>query len=210
MQILITIIIGYLLGSIPTAYLLLKRRGLDVTREGSGNVGAMNTFDITGSKNTGIFVFLIDALKGLLSVYIPLLIFPINFLFPALGLIFAVLAHCFNPWIGFKGGRGLATSLGGAILIVPFMAVIWITSWILIYLIKRDIIAGNIFATVMVFPVVAVFSATAFRFTFPTPDSLSTMILFVVTILILIFVKHIDPLLDLINKRKITEDKDDK
>lgn len=206
MQILFSLIIGYLLGSIPTAYLLLKRRGLDITMEGSGNMGAMNTFDVTGSKNTGILVFLIDALKGLLSVYIPLLIFPINFMFPALGLIFAVLAHCFNPWIGFKGGRGLATSLGGAILIAPYMAVIWISAWIMIYLIKKDIIAGNIFATVIVVPVVAIFSEIAFRFSFPTPDSISTMILFVFTILILIFVKHIGPLLDLINKRKNIED----
>ena len=73
MYYLLSAIIGYLLGSIPTGYLMLKRLGINIITSGSGNVGAMNTFDITNSKVTGLLVFFIDAIKGLLSAYIPLL-----------------------------------------------------------------------------------------------------------------------------------------
>ena len=93
-------LIGYLLGSIPTAYIVLKRtQNVDITETGSGNVGAMNSFEVSNSKIIGILVFIIDALKGLLSVYLCLLLFPLNFIYPALALFFAVFSHCFNPWI---------------------------------------------------------------------------------------------------------------
>jgi acyl phosphate:glycerol-3-phosphate acyltransferase len=203
MYYLLSAITGYLLGSIPTGYLMLKRRGINITDTGSGNVGAMNTFDITNSKVTGLLVFFIDAIKGLLSVYIPLLIFPFDFSYAGLSLVFAVFSHCYNPWIKFKGGRGLATSLGGTLLIAPFIPAIWLTTWVLVYLIKRDILLGNIAATLCAILLTLIFPEQVSRFAFPKSDSISTLMFFTTTILIIISIKHIDPLMELLTKYNI-------
>jgi glycerol-3-phosphate acyltransferase PlsY len=111
MEFLLSTSIGYILGSFPTAFLLVKIfRGIDITKNGSGNVGALNTIRTSKSKLIGLSVLLIDAFKGALSVFIPLILFPETFIFPALAMLFAVFAHCFNPWLDFKGGRGLAVT----------------------------------------------------------------------------------------------------
>ena len=189
------------MGSIPTAYLMLKRaKGIDITQTGSGNVGAMNSYEITGSKITGIIVLLIDALKGLLSVYIPLRIFPVNFANPAIGLIFAVISHSFNPWLNFKGGRGLASAAGGTLLIFPFAPAAWIIFWIISFIIKRDILFANIIATPLTLTSAFLAPGLAFEYTFPKPDSLSSLILFITALLSIIFIKHIDPLKELLSK----------
>ncbi len=182
---------------------MLKRKGINIITSGSGNVGAMNTFDITNSKVTGLFVFFIDAIKGLLSVYIPLLLLPFGFGYPAIALLFAILSHCYNPWIKFKGGRGLATSLGGTILIAPFIPSIWISTWILVYLIKRDILLGNILATIFAILIILTFPNSVYQFSFPKAESLSFLIFFSTTLLIIIFIKHIDPLKELLTKYNI-------
>jgi len=204
MYYLLSAIIGYLLGSIPTGYLMLKRQGIDIMTSGSGNVGAMNTFDITNSKVKGLLVFFIDAIKGLLSVYIPILFFPFGFGFGAISLLFALLSHCYNPWINFKGGRGLATSLGGTILIAPFIPALWLMTWILVFLIKRDILLGNILATILALLVTLTFPDSAYRFSFPKAESISSLMFFSTTLLIIIFIKHIDPLRELLTKFNIT------
>ena len=73
MDYLFSCIIGYLLGSFPTAFLILKKiKGIDITTKGSGNVGAMNSYEVTNSKKFGIFVLIVDLLKGLLSVIVVL------------------------------------------------------------------------------------------------------------------------------------------
>jgi glycerol-3-phosphate acyltransferase PlsY len=182
---------------------MLKRRGINITDSGSGNVGAMNTFDITNSRVTGLLVFFIDAIKGLLSVYIPLLIFPFGFSYAAISLIFAVFSHCYTPWIKFKGGRGLATSLGGTILIAPFIPAIWLTTWILVYLIRRDILLGNIIALIMAILIILLFPESVSKYAFPKADSISTLLFFSTTILIIISIKHIDPLMELLTKFNI-------
>ena len=191
------------MGSIPTGYLLLKRRGINITNSGSGNVGAMNTFDITNSKVTGLLVFFIDTIKGLLSVYLPLLIFPFGFGYAAIALIFATLSHCYNPWIRFKGGRGLATSLGGTVLIAPFIPALWLLTWFLIFLIKRDILLGNILATILALLITFLFPESAYKFSFPKAESISSLMFFTTGLLTIIFIRHIDPLMELLTKYNI-------
>jgi acyl phosphate:glycerol-3-phosphate acyltransferase len=203
MYYLLSAITGYLLGSIPTGYLMLKRHGINIITSGSGNVGAMNTFDITNSKITGLLVFFIDAIKGLLSVYLPLLLFPFGFGYAAIALLFAILSHCYNPWIKFKGGRGLATSLGGAVLIAPFIPAIWLSTWILVYLIKKDILLGNILATISALLITLSFPDFAYQYSFPKAESISSLMFFTSTLLIIIFIKHIDPLMELLTKFNI-------
>jgi glycerol-3-phosphate acyltransferase PlsY len=207
MYYLFSAIIGYLLGSIPTGHLILKRRGINIMTSGSGNVGAMNTFDITNSKITGLLVFFIDAIKGLLSAYIPLLLFPFGFSYAAIALLFAILSHCYNPWIKFKGGRGLATSLGGTILIAPFIPSIWILTWILVYLIKRDILLGNILATILAILIIFTFPDYVYKYSFPKAESISSLMFFSTALLIIIFIKHIDPLMELLTKFNIINKK---
>jgi glycerol-3-phosphate acyltransferase PlsY len=204
MYCLISSLIGFVFGSFPTAFLLLKKyKNLDITSEGSGNVGAMNALTVTKSKFIGIAVLLIDALKGLLSVYLVLLFLPIDFVYPAIALLFAVFSHCFNPWLKFKGGRGLATAAGGTALLFPFLLVLWLAVWAVSYLVKKDIIFANIWATVMSLVIVFSSDKLANKYAFPQPESTATLILFSTSLMLIIFVKHIDPLKDLINDKKL-------
>ncbi len=201
--------VGYLLGSFPTAYILLKRaKSIDITRAGTGNVGAMNAFEITNSTSIGLFIFLIDALKGLLSVYLMILILPLNFVYPSIALLFAVLGHCYSPWISFKGGRGLSTATGGLLLLSPLLVFLWVVIWALFYLFKREIIISNVFAIVFSMIFIYSFSGFFFRFTFPRPETLSTFDIFASAILILIMIKHFEPLQSLINQNKAISEND--
>jgi len=203
MQYLLSSFIGYLLGSIPTAYIFLKKsKGIDITKEGSGNVGAMNSFEISNSKLIGIFVFLIDFVKGIASVVIPVLIYPGEFIFPALALMFAVFSHCFNPWINFNGGRGLATAAGGAAIIFPFLLVIWAVLWVIFYVMRKDILIANISSTIFSLLVVFGIPDIAIKYTFFKPESVSILIFLSASVLILIFIKHIEPLQELISNQK--------
>lgn len=204
MNYLLSLLAGYLLGSFPTAYVILKfSKGMDITLNGTGNVGAMNIFEVSKSKILGILVFLIDALKGLLSVYLCLLLFPMDFVYPSLALLFAVLSHCYNPWLKFKGGRGLATAAGGTLLLFPILLSIWVFAWVIFYLFKRDIIFANILATFMSLILVFTGANIAFKYSFPHPDSISTLLLFTSALLIIIITRHFEPLVELINNKKL-------
>ncbi len=199
MNYLLSVVIGYIVGSFPTAFLILKKtRGIDITGKGSGNVGAYNSFEVSKSKTIGALVLLIDALKGLLSVYLTLLILPKEFVYPALAIMLAVFSHCYNPWLKFKGGRGLATSAGGLALLFPFLLAAWMMIWVIIYLIKKDIIWANLWATVMSLVLVFTTNQIAIKYTFPRAESISLLILFSTAILILILIKHVEPLKDLL------------
>jgi glycerol-3-phosphate acyltransferase PlsY len=204
MKFLLSLIIGLLIGSFPTGYIILKKvKNIDITQSGSGNVGAYNSYDVTKSKTIGLLVMLIDALKGLLSVYITLLFFSTDFAFPSIALVFAVFAHCFNPWLKFKGGRGLATSAGGTLLIFPVLPIIWIVTWAIVYIfIKRDIIIANICAIILSVIVIFLSNDIVYNYSFPRAGSMAALFLFVTSLMIILFIKHIDPLLEIINYNK--------
>jgi len=204
MNYLISSLIGFILGSFPTAFLLLRKyRNLDITSQGSGNMGAMNALVVTKSKFIGIAVLLVDALKGLLSVYLVLLFLPVNFVYPALALLFAVFSHCYNPWLKLKGGRGLATAAGGTALLFPFILIAWLLVWFIAYLIKRDIIFANISATIL--SLIIVFSSIniAYKYSFPQADTSGSLILFSCSLMLIIFTRHIDPLKELMSNKNL-------
>ncbi len=204
MQYLLSAIIGYLFGSIPTAYILLKKTsGIDVTTAGTGNVGAMNSYEVTNSKTIGIMVLVIDFLKGMIPVFIVLYLLDSTFFIASLSLLFAIFSHCFNPWLNFKGGRGLATAAGGSAVIFPFLLVAWIIFWILSYLIKKDIHLANILATVLSLISVLSFYNVIIPFAYPQPVLVNELLLFTSAGLFIIFIKHIEPLKDILsNKNK--------
>ena len=204
MEYLLSSLIGYLFGSIPTAYLLLKKtKGIDITTSGTGNVGAMNSYEVTNSKTIGIIVLIIDFLKGLIPAIIVLYFLESSFLIASLSVLFAIFSHCFNPWLGFKGGRGLATAAGGNAVIFSFLPVAWIVSWILVYLIKKDIHIANIFATILSLISVLTFHGYLIQFAYPQPVLVNELLLFTSAGLLIIFIKHIEPLQEIIsNKNK--------
>ncbi len=203
-----SLIIGYFLGSFPTAYLLLKRsHGLDITQNGSGNVGAMNSFEVTNSKIIGLIVFAVDALKGWLSTFITFTFLGETFLVAIVGLTAAVFSHCYSPWLKFKGGRGLATAAGGALFISVPVLVIWALNWVAVYLFSKSIHLGNFMATLFTAVGAFTYPQLMIMFSFKVPSSLNEFSLSVTLLMIIILSKHIIPMRDYIkflnNKKEI-------
>lgn len=202
MNYIISLTIGYLIGSFPTAFIILKTsRGLDITQTGSGNVGALNSFRVTKSKRIFLLVLIIDFLKGFFSALIAILIFGPEFIFPMLSIIAAVFSHCYSPWLNLKGGKGLATATGGTLgLSIPII-IIWIFMWGVLYQFKRDINFASVYASVM--------TALSSVFGFSVMNKFSLFHAhsnfefgFLVTIVMLIIIsKHSSPLKDRLMKK---------
>ncbi|MBU2494651.1 MAG: glycerol-3-phosphate acyltransferase [Bacteroidetes bacterium] len=204
MNYLIAILTGYLLGSFPTAYVLLKKyKQIDIRQSGSQNVGALNSYEVSESKLIGLSVLLIDALKGFLTVLILKLLFPDEFIYPAMGLTAAVFAHCYSPWIKFKGGRGLATAAGGAAYLAPVILLLWCILWVIAYIFRRDIHIGNIMATVLLIALVISSGDILLKYSFPPAENEIEFIIPVALMLFIIFIKHRKPLMEWIGKHKV-------
>jgi glycerol-3-phosphate acyltransferase PlsY len=130
---------SYLLGSIPVGYLAGRVAGVDIRTKGSGNIGATNVTRILG-KRYGYPVFAIDFLKGLIAVRLSILLAERDqsVLLPAdlSGIIAAtcsVIGHSFPVWLGFKGGKGVATSAGALFGLVPVALLIGVVIWAVIF-----------------------------------------------------------------------------
>lgn len=151
---LLTAIIAYFIGSIPTGYLFGKARGLDIRKTGSGNIGATNVFRTLGKK-AGIAVLLIDAVKG----FLPAKYLPGFFLhgatpetyeyFSMLAGMFAILGHNYTCWLRFKGGKGIATSAGVLVALVPMALLITFAAWLLVFAISRYVSLASIASAVV-------------------------------------------------------------
>ncbi|MGB2867007.1 MAG: glycerol-3-phosphate acyltransferase [Bacteroidota bacterium] len=138
------------MGSFPTAYLLVRlKSGVDIRREGSGNVGGFNAFVVTSSKQTGFIVGIIDGVKGLVVAVAAGLLGGENFSIQAVALLAAIIGHNYSIWLRFKGGRGLATGAGGFFAIGLSYTIVWCTTWLLVYLKSRNIMRGNLVAIVL-------------------------------------------------------------
>jgi glycerol-3-phosphate acyltransferase PlsY len=149
----ITAITGYLLGSIPTGYLVAKAKGVDIRAVGSGNIGATNVFRTLG-KPAGIIVLLIDGLKGFAAcAWAVDLIWrrwggesvDIEYLRITAGLA-VVLGHNYTCWLHFKGGKGIATSGGALAALVPWALIIILIIFILVFALSRFVSLGSIAA----------------------------------------------------------------
>jgi acyl phosphate:glycerol-3-phosphate acyltransferase len=144
-------VVGYLFGSIPTAYVLVRwKSNLDIRKVGSGNVGTLNSFEVTNSKLVGVGVLLIDLFKGVLAVLFVRGAMGDEFATLAWGGIGAIVGHNFPVWLGFRGGRGLATA-AGVMLVLGWMFVpIWMGVWFIGKLISGDVNVGNACGTIAV------------------------------------------------------------
>ncbi|NDF61178.1 MAG: glycerol-3-phosphate 1-O-acyltransferase, partial [Crocinitomicaceae bacterium] len=154
-------VVGYLLGSIPTAVWVGKRfYGVDVREHGSKNAGATNTFRVLGKK-PGKIVLIIDVLKGLLAVLTPQLMYPeLSYesiiQLKIIAAITVILGHVFPLFAGFKGGKGVATALGVIIAIHPLAACICLGIFLAVFLTFNYVSLGAIITSVF-FPIVLIF-----------------------------------------------------
>ncbi len=206
MNLFFSLIAGYITGSLPTAYLLLKiTHGADIRNEGSGNVGAMNYFSATGSKKYGFLVFLIDFLKGILSVVIVYFFIEKSVLLCGISLVSAVFSHCHSPWINFKGGKGLATAAGGALLISPLVLAGWALFWSIFYSFLKNINKSNVLATLILWFFCVIFAEHFPVFIFSNPPGNSEFIILVSILFFIILSKHFAPLRCIIENKKFEE-----
>jgi acyl phosphate:glycerol-3-phosphate acyltransferase len=139
-----TAILSYLIGSFPTAYVIGKRaRNIDISRSGSGNIGARNAYEVTGSKSIGISVGAIDILKGFIVTLVSTNAFGL-----AIGLtaaFFVVLGHNYSIFMKFKGGRGLATGAGALLVLQPLTVPVYLAT----YFVFRKLGLGLYLASVL-------------------------------------------------------------
>jgi glycerol-3-phosphate acyltransferase PlsY len=142
---------SFLLGSIPFGFLIARARGVDIRTVGSGNIGATNVNRALGSR-AGIAVFLLDVLKGtgpsLAARYLipstPWAV-PPEVIWFGVGMC-ALLGHMFSPWLGFKGGKGIATTLGVLLATAPAVAIIGFVIFLIVALPTRYISLASIIA----------------------------------------------------------------
>jgi acyl phosphate:glycerol-3-phosphate acyltransferase len=161
----LTVLLAYLLGSIPTGYLVARARGMDIRDVGSGNIGATNVFRSMG-RGAGVVVLAVDFLKGLLACgLVP------PFLLMILGLkdggvddlvesmalaaaVAAILGHNYTCWLRFKGGKGIATSAGVLTALVPWALLIILIVWLVVFGLWRYVSLASIAASLALPPAV--------------------------------------------------------
>ena len=154
-SVFISVLVGYLLGSIPWGYIVAKCRGIDIRQHGSGNIGATNVFRTLG-RNWGVLVFALDVLKGVVAVQFAmkaLAAAPGAGHLPAdqLGIVAGLgcfLGHCFPVWLGFKGGKGVAVGAGILIGLTPWTAIIGLTIWGIAFKISRYVSLASVLAAI--------------------------------------------------------------
>ncbi len=145
----LTLLLAYLAGATPFGYLIAKSKGIDIRLHGSGNIGATNVIRVLG-KRIGLPVFALDVLKGLLPVLAARLYCRHAALDPTWPLLLAalgtVLGHNFTFWLGFKGGKGIATSAGALLAILPLALAAAILVWLLAFYSTRYVAVASIAA----------------------------------------------------------------
>jgi acyl phosphate:glycerol-3-phosphate acyltransferase len=136
---LLIVVLSYLIGSIPWGYLFARSKGIDIRERGSRNIGAANVLRVMGKK-WGYLVFFCDFFKGFLAVKLGSLIaahFLVNLVLGSvIAAIACVLGHNYTIWLGFKGGKGIATSAGAVLalfspLVFVSVGVVWLAAFLI-------------------------------------------------------------------------------
>jgi glycerol-3-phosphate acyltransferase PlsY len=144
---------AYLIGSIPSGYLVGRAKGVDLRKVGSGNIGATNALRVLGKK-WGYLVFAADIFKGWFSVMLGFAL--ANRFAPdqvvvagILAAFFVVIGHNFPVWLGFKGGKGIATSAGIMIALFPIWVFLFaLVVWVALFYGTRYVSVASIFAAI--------------------------------------------------------------
>lgn len=144
------LLLCYLIGSFPSGYLVGKSQGIDIRQHGSGNIGATNVLRVMGKK-WGYLVFFCDALKGFIAVKIGVWLASTAGTEATLAAVMAgiccIIGHNYTVWLRFKGGKGIATSIGVLLAIVPTMIVlIVLVVWLAVFLVWKYVSLASICA----------------------------------------------------------------
>ncbi len=142
LHIILVSLIGYLLGSISFAVLVAKAQRVDIFKSGSGNPGATNVKRTLGAK-WGNLVFALDALKGYVAAIWPLLLLGSANL-GILGLVAAILGHSFSLFLNFRGGKGVATTMGGLLAIMPLVLLVGLLVWVVCFYATKVVALASI------------------------------------------------------------------
>lgn len=146
------LVFGYAVGSVPNGYLAGKLSGVDVRQLGSGNIGATNVLRVLG-KPWGMTVFLADAFKGFMAVWVASSLAArtagasdYTEFYSILAGAACVIGHSFPVWLGFKGGKGVATSAGAIFGVMPIAAITIFLVWLVVFLTTRYVSVASIIA----------------------------------------------------------------
>jgi len=142
---IVTLALAFLLGSLPFGFWLGRLKGIDIRKQGSGNIGATNVGRILG-RGWGYLVFALDFAKGWIGVWVAQKLGdPADLWVVAAGL-FSVLGHVFTPWVGFRGGKGVATSAGVLLALTPLVGVLVAAVWGGAFLVSRIVSVASLLA----------------------------------------------------------------
>lgn len=181
-------VVAYLLGSIPFGYVLVRIfRKEDIRQKGSGNIGATNVIR-SGSKGLGALTFFLDVLKGYVAVVVCGAVMAqmhttaaVRTNAVAVAALFAILGHIFTVWLGFKGGKGVATAFGVFVALAPWAALAGLGIFVLVFALSRYVSLASI-VSAAAFPVIALLLDQRPR------TAWSTAVLFLIPFIVI--VKH--------------------
>lgn len=151
-QIIFAIILGYLFGSIPFGKIIASRKQIDIQKQGSGNIGFANSLRVLGWKSA-VWVLVGDVLKGVAAMLVAV---ALDVQTPGLYLVAAVTvaAHVYPVWLGFRGGKGVATGLGVLLVLNPILALMALSLHIITNIIIREWAVASVVAALSL-PVLA-------------------------------------------------------
>ena len=181
-------VLAYFLGSIPFGYLLVRIfRNEDIRQKGSGNIGATNVIR-SGAKGLGAVTFLLDVLKGYVAVVFCELIVGRMQLSPsvkvntvAVAALCAIFGHIFTVWLGFKGGKGVATAFGVFLALAPLAALAGLGVFVVVFALSRYVSLASILSAAA-FPFIALLLKQRHQ------TAWSTAVLFLIPLIVI--VKH--------------------
>ena len=152
MEAMLSLLLGYMMGSVNPSVMICKMKGIDIRKEGNGNPGASNTVVVLGTK-WGILVAVLDILKAFAAVRLAAFLFPDVALAGALAGAASILGHMYSIWMGFRGGKGLACLIG-AILGYDWMVFLLLVGGMVLLALLLDYIVVLTLGTSVIFPVV--------------------------------------------------------
>jgi glycerol-3-phosphate acyltransferase PlsY len=173
------VLAGFVAGSIPFGVLIAKRRGVDIRRQGSGNIGATNVARVIGI-GPGLLVLALDALKGAAAALLATRYCGIDWVVAVAGFA-AILGHCFSPFLGGKGGKGVATALGVFAVVAPALALVAIAVFLLVAGRTRIAALGSLSGI-----------AAATTYAFATGAALSTELVALATLVLLVYTHRVN------------------
>lgn len=150
MRTIIILAIAYLIGSIPSGYLIVRaKEGADIRETGSGGTGATNVSRRSG-KGAGILTLILDALKGALAVFLAsqltVSLYPYIEWTIAGAAVLVIAGHIFPVWLGFRGGKGVATGMGAFLMMVPGVVAVAAVVFVVTFALTRYVSLASIFS----------------------------------------------------------------